>query len=76
MTLRSGIALGALVVALSGLALCQPPRPRIANVELPPVPSVDGAETNHILTASRQAERVTRPRGPDGPLILDVSRHR
>jgi hypothetical protein len=33
MILRSGIALCAVVVMLSGLTLCQPPRPRITEVE-------------------------------------------
>jgi hypothetical protein len=33
MILRSGIALCAIVVMLSGLTLCQPPTPRITEVE-------------------------------------------
>ncbi|MBI5316717.1 MAG: hypothetical protein HZB34_12155 [Nitrospirae bacterium] len=73
---RSGIALCAVVVGLSGLTLCQPPRPRIAGVEVPPFTAVNNAETKDILTASRQAEWVIEVRHPDGWLTHDLSHHR
>jgi len=74
MTLRSGIILCAVITGLSGLTLCQPPRPRIAGVPIPSFPMVANAATQDILIASRQAERVIQAYETDGPLVHEVSR--
>lgn len=76
MKFRSGIALCAMFVGLSGLTLCQPPTPRIARVEVPPFPTANNAETKDILTSSSQAAWGVQVRDPDGLLTHDVSRHR
>jgi hypothetical protein len=73
---RSGIALCAVVVGLSGLTLCQPPTPRIARVEVPTFSTANNAETKDILTASSQAEWVIQVRDPDRWLTHDVSHRR
>ena len=76
MTLRSGIVLCAIVAGLSGLTLCQPPRPRIARVDVPPFPTVESVETKDILTASSRAERIIQVGHPNGPFSPDISHHR
>lgn len=62
MKFRSAIALCAVVVGLSGLTLCQPPRPRIARVEVPPFLTANIAETKGIFTASIHSD-VKRSNG-------------
>jgi len=76
MTLRSGIALCAIVAGLSGLTLCQPPTPRIARVEVAPFPTVNNAETKNIPALSSRAERVIQMTYLDDPLTWYVSHHR
>jgi|APDOM4702015159_1054818.scaffolds.fasta_scaffold267687_1 hypothetical protein len=76
MRFRLAIWLCTIIVGVFSLTLCQPPRPRIAGVEVPPFPTVNNAETKDILTASSQAERIIQVRDPDGLLTHDVSRHR
>jgi hypothetical protein len=68
MSLRFTIGLCAIILGASSLTLCQPPRPRIAGVEVPPFPTVNHAETKDIFTASNQAERVIQVRDLDDPL--------
>jgi len=58
MTIRSGIMLCAVIVGRAGLTLCQPPRPRIARVDMPSSPIVHSIETKVILTASHRAKRI------------------
>ena len=65
----------AVITGLSGLTLCQPPRPRIERVPIPSFPMVTNAPTKNILIASRQAERVIQAYETDGPLIHEVSRY-
>ncbi len=76
MRFRLAIGLCAIIVGVFSLTLCQPPRPRIAGVEVPPFPTVNNAETKDILTVSSQAERIIQVRALDGLLTHDVSRHR
>jgi len=57
MNLRFVIGLCAVVVGLSGLTLCQPPRPRIASVEAPAFATANHATTKDILAAPIHAER-------------------
>lgn len=76
MSFRFTIGLCAIILGASSLTLCQPPRPRIAGVEVPPVPTVNNAETRDVLTVSSQAERIIQVRDPDGLLTHYVSRHR
>ena len=45
MKFRDGIMLCTVIVELSGLMLCQPPRPRIVTVEVPSIPIVHNAVT-------------------------------
>jgi hypothetical protein len=68
MSLRFTIGLCAIILGASSLTLCQPPRPRIAGVEIPPVPTVNNVEAKDIFTASNQAERVIQVRDLDDPL--------
>jgi len=76
MSFRLAIGLCAIILGASSLTLCQPPRPRIAGVEIPPVQTVNNAEAKDILIASSQAERIIQVRDPDGLLTHYVSRHR
>ena len=76
MSFRFTIGLCAIILGASSLTLCQPPRPRIAGVEIPPVPTVNNAEAKDILIGSSQAERLIQVRDPDGLLTHYVSRHR
>ncbi len=48
MNLRFGVGLCAVVVGLSGLTLCQPPRPRIASVTALPVQAIESVEANSL----------------------------
>jgi len=76
MSFRLAIGLCAIILGASSLTLCQPPRPRIAGVEVPPFQAVNNAEAKDILMASSQAERIIQVRDLDGLLTHYVSRHR
>ncbi len=76
MSLRFTIGLCAIIVGVFSLTICQPPRPRIARVEVAPFPTVNNAETKDILTGYSQAERVIQVRDLDGPLSYFSKRSR
>lgn len=73
---RSAIVLCALVVGLSGLTVCQPPRPRIAAVEGRTSEAVasTGSIAKDILTAFDHPEEATRA-GPSGGLLILSTKH-
>jgi hypothetical protein len=73
---RSVIALFALAVALSGLTVCQPPRPRIAAAEGRASETVasTGSTAKDILADFDCLEEATRA-GPSGGLLILSSRH-
>ena len=76
MSLRLAIGLCAIIVGVLSLALCQPPTPRIARVEVPPFQAVHNAEAKDILIASGQAERITQIADLDNPLTNSSKRSR
>jgi hypothetical protein len=76
MSLRFIVGLCAIIVGVFSVTLCQPPRPRIAGVEVPPFAAANNAETKDVLTVSSQAEQVIQVRDSDGWLTHDMSRHR
>jgi hypothetical protein len=76
--MRFGLAIGlcAIIVGVLSLTLCQPPRPRIAGVEVLPFQAVNNAEAKDILIASGQAERITQITDLDNPLTNFLTRDR
>ncbi|THJ16571.1 MAG: hypothetical protein CAF42_011475 [Nitrospira sp. CG24B] len=76
MSFRSAIGLCAIIVGVLSLALCQPPTPRIARVEVPPFQVVNNAEAKDILIASSQAERITQIGDLDDPFTNFSTRDR
>ena len=76
MSLRLAIGLCAIIVGVLSLALCQPPTPRIAQVEVPSFPTVDNAETRDVLTVSRQAGRIVKITDLDDPFTNFSTRDR
>lgn len=73
---RSAIGLCAVIVALSGLTVCQPPQPRIAVVEGRASEAVasTGSTAKGILAAFDRPEEATRA-GPSGGLLILSSKH-
>ena len=69
MTCRSGMVLCAVIVGLSGLTLCQPPRPRIAQVDMPLFMTVNSTVAKDVLLTSLHAERVIKTYELDSPLV-------
>ena len=76
MSFRSAIGLCAIIVGVLSLALCQPPTPRIARVEVPSFPTVNNAETRDVLTVSRQAGRIVKITDLDDPFTNFSTRDR
>jgi hypothetical protein len=73
---RSAIVLCALVVGLSGLTVCQPPRPRIAAVEgrASEAMTSTGSMAKGILAAFDRPVEASRA-GPSGSLLILSSKH-
>ena len=76
MSFRLAIGLCAIILGASSLTLCQPPRPKIAGVEVPSFPTVNNAETRDVLTVSRQAGRIVKITDLDNPLTNSSKRSR
>lgn len=64
MNLRFMIGLCAIVIGVGSVTLCQPPRPRIAGVEVSPSVTTNDAEAKGFFSGYSQAERVIQVDGP------------
>ena len=68
MSLRFTIGLCAIIIGIGSLTLCQPPRPRIARVEVSPSVTTNNAEAKGFVSGYSQAERVIQVPDRDDPL--------
>lgn len=71
------IAVCAIVVGVSSLALCHPPTPTVAEVEVPPYVTVTAADATAtiILAAFDRAEQAIQARDLDGLLTFYSKRY-
>ena len=68
MSLRFTIGLCAIIIGVGSVTLCQPPRPRIARVEVFPSVTIHNAEAKGCFSGYSQAERVIQVPDQDDPL--------